>query len=103
MKCPNCNDSFKFSSVPLENRIIEAGSQIFMCPHCSTWLKPDKSYAVWSISAAILLLLGLLSLAGRLVLDLNLPESLPFIFFICGFSLMIYSSKNIRLNIIELE
>ena len=61
MQCPRCYSKFKYISIPMENRIYEAGSARFICPCGRVWLKPRRKFAFLSV-------LGLLAIAVPVVI-----------------------------------
>jgi hypothetical protein len=61
MKCPVCENTFKYREVPFEDRVIQARHTVFKCPYCSLWLKPAGYYSHLTIGGSVVAFIALFS------------------------------------------
>jgi len=99
VKCPNCKHSFKFYTIPPENRVMENWSSRFMCPECSAWLKPNNIFSVLNTSGLIFLMISVVGYVIKLVWNMDLLGSFGGILFFVGIAIFIIAMSISKLEL----
>ncbi len=96
MKCPNCKHVFKYSSLPVNHRVLKAWYATFICPNCGVLLAPKKSYTYYTNGSLTLLTGSIILYVFGFHKQSNLFFWLIFTVFFIGMFLFVYAVLTVK-------
>ena len=103
MKCPACENTFRYRNVPFEDRVIQARHTIFMCPYCSLWLKPAGYYSHLTIGGSLTFLVSITAFLFDFESYSVVFSWLAPLLAVTGIAAVIFGAVTIKLNLLTLE